>query len=133
VRDEALGCSLGLIIPERLRARHWAGYRNVMDTSESRYGRGDVLAVPGVGKDGPRISLEFTITPLRNEGGRMLGMVAVMRDVTTRFEGNCAHFGRSSPNARNRASQDNLRGPFFIIGLSARVLEFSPLRYRTLD
>jgi PAS domain S-box-containing protein len=85
-RHEALGRSLDLIIPERLRAHHWAGYRNVMDVGESRYGRGDVLAVPGMRKDGSRISWEFTITPLRNDDGRMLGMVAVMRDVTTRFE-----------------------------------------------
>jgi len=85
-RDEALGRSLDLIIPERLRARHWAGYRHVMDTGQSRYGRGDVLAVPGMVKDGSRISLEFTITPLRDEDGRMLGMLAVLRDVTTRFE-----------------------------------------------
>jgi PAS domain S-box-containing protein len=85
-RDEALGRSLDLIIPERLQARHWAGYRHVLETGESRYGRGDVLAVPAVRKDGSRVSLEFTITPLRDEDGRMVGMVAVMRDVTTRFE-----------------------------------------------
>jgi PAS domain S-box-containing protein len=84
--DEALGRSLDLIIPERLRARHWAGYRQVMDTGESRYGRGDVLAVPGMRKDGSRISLEFTVTLLRDEDGRMLGIMALMRDVTTRFE-----------------------------------------------
>jgi PAS domain S-box-containing protein len=84
--DEALGRSLDLIIPERLRARHWAGYRQVMDTGESRYGRGDVLAVPGLRKDGSRISLEFTVTLLRDEDGRMLGIIALMRDVTTRFE-----------------------------------------------
>jgi PAS domain S-box-containing protein len=85
-RDVALGRSLDLIIPERLQARHWAGYRHVLETGESRYGRGDVLAVPAVRKDGSRVSLEFTITPLRDEDGRMVGMVAVMRDVTTRFE-----------------------------------------------
>jgi PAS domain S-box-containing protein len=85
-RDEALGRSLDLIIPERLQARHWAGYRHVLETGESRYGRGDVLAVPAVRKDGSRVSLEFTITPLRDEDGRMVGVVAVMRDVTTRFE-----------------------------------------------
>jgi PAS domain S-box-containing protein len=85
-RDEALGRLLDLIIPEGLRARHWAGYCDVMDTGESWYGRGDVLAVPGMREDGSRISLEFTITPLRGEDGRMLALVAVMRDVTTRIE-----------------------------------------------
>src|SRR5215471_14495668 len=58
---EATGQTLDIIIPERLRARHWSGYRHVIETGESRYGEGDLLAVPGVRKDGSRISLEFTI------------------------------------------------------------------------
>ena len=33
-----------------------------------------------------RISLEFTIVPLRDETGQMIGMAAIMRDVTARFE-----------------------------------------------
>ena len=35
-RDEALGRSLDLIVPERLRARHWEGYARVMATGQSR-------------------------------------------------------------------------------------------------
>jgi PAS domain S-box-containing protein len=84
--DEALGQSLDLIIPERLRARHWEGFRRVMATGESHYGAGDLLSVPGVRKDGQRISLEFTIVPLKDAQGRMWGLAAVMRDVTSRFE-----------------------------------------------
>jgi PAS domain S-box-containing protein len=83
---DAMGKSLDIIIPERLRARHWRGYRQVMATGESRYGHGDVLAVPGMRKDGTRVSLEFTIVPVRDETSRMIGMVAIMRDVTARFE-----------------------------------------------
>ncbi len=84
--DEALGQSLDLIIPERLRAGHWAGFHRVMATGESRYGEGDLLSVPGIRKDGQRISLEFTIVPLKDGHGRMQGIAAVMRDVTARFE-----------------------------------------------
>ena len=83
---DAIGQSLDIIIPERLRARHWQGYRQVMVTGESRYGHGDVLAVPGLRKDGTGISLEFTIVPIRDETGQMIGMAAIMRDVTVRFE-----------------------------------------------
>ena len=71
--SEAIGQSLDIIIPDRLRERHWAGYRQVMATGESRYGHGDVLAVPGIRKDGTRVSLEFTIVPLRDGGGAMIG------------------------------------------------------------
>jgi PAS domain S-box-containing protein len=84
--DEALGQSLDLIIPERLRARHWEGFRHVMATGESHYGAGDLLSVPGLRQDGQRISLEFTIVPLKDERGQMQGLAAVMRDVTSRFE-----------------------------------------------
>jgi len=84
--EEALGQSLDLIIPKRLRARHWQGFRTVMETGRSRYGEGDLLSVPGLHKDGRRISLEFTIIPLRDAAGRLEGIASVMRDVTSRFE-----------------------------------------------
>ena len=35
---EALGQSLDLIIPDRLRDRHWQGYEHVMKGGKSRYG-----------------------------------------------------------------------------------------------
>jgi PAS domain S-box-containing protein len=86
VDGEAIGQSLDLIVPERLRQRHWDGFRRTMETGHSRYGEGDVLAVPAVRKDGATISVEFTIVPLKTEEGSMSGMVAIMRDVTQRFE-----------------------------------------------
>lgn len=84
--DDAIGRSLDIIIPERLRARHWDGYRHVIEGGASRYGAGDVLAVPGITKYGAMISLEFTIIPLHDRSGRLIGLAAIMRDVTKRFE-----------------------------------------------
>ncbi len=84
--EEALGRSLDLIVPEKQRERHWAGYRRVMQTGETRYGDGDLLAVPGVRKDGARISLEFTIAPVHDRQGQIEGLLAILRDVTGRFE-----------------------------------------------
>jgi PAS domain S-box-containing protein len=83
---EAVGQSLDLIIPEKLRARHWQGYGHVMATGHSRYGEGDLLSVPALTKDGRRISVEFTIVMLRDEHGTAIGMASIMRDSTTRFE-----------------------------------------------
>jgi PAS domain S-box-containing protein len=85
-KADAIGSSLDLIIPERLRAAHWTGYREVMRTGVSRYGEGDLLSVPSLTRDGARISVEFTIVPLADPVGGMLGTVAVLRDVTSRFE-----------------------------------------------
>jgi PAS domain S-box-containing protein len=84
--DEAVDQSLDLIIPERLRARHRQSFHEVMRTGKSRYGEGDLLSVPGVHKDGQRISLEFTTMPFKDDQNRIIGMTAVMRDVTARFE-----------------------------------------------
>lgn len=83
--SEAMGQSLDLIIPENLRARHWDGFHRVMQTGTSRYGHGDLLSVPGLTKEGRRISVEFTIVMLRDDEG-ITGTVAVLRDVTRRFE-----------------------------------------------
>jgi len=100
---EAIGRSLDLIIPERLRQRHWDGYRHTMATGESRYGAGDLLAVPSLHKNGTTISIEFTVVPLKSDGGEMIGIVAVMRDASKRFEEvralrrKLADAGKSSP------------------------------------
>lgn len=83
---DAIGRSLDIIIPTRLRKRHWDGYRRVMEGGESRYGEGAVLAVPGVARDGRQLSLEFTIVPLRDGSSELIGFAAIMRDVTERFE-----------------------------------------------
>jgi hypothetical protein len=36
--------------------------------------------------DGKRISIEFTIVPFRDNHARMIGIAAMLRDVTARFE-----------------------------------------------
>jgi PAS domain S-box-containing protein len=84
-RVEAIGQSLDIIIPQNLRPRHWTGYTQTMHTGRTRYGAEDVLAVPALRKDGRRISIEFTIVPFRNIDGIMIGIAAVLRDVTKRF------------------------------------------------
>lgn len=83
--DEVLGQSLDLIIPDKLRGRHWDGYREVMATGVTRYGR-ELLAVPGIRKDGTRISLEFSIALVRGATGDLQGAVAILRDVTARWQ-----------------------------------------------
>lgn len=82
--EEAVGQSLDLIIPERQREAHWRGYGKAMLNGASKYGS-ETLAVPAVTKDGERISIEFTINLLRDGDGKVLGPVAVVRDVTARW------------------------------------------------
>lgn len=80
-KEAALGRSLDLIIPERLRARHWQGYHQTMATGETRYGR-QLLRVPALKGDGEQFSSEFSIVLVQDESGQPLGVAAILRDVS---------------------------------------------------
>jgi PAS domain S-box-containing protein len=84
--DEALGRPLEIIIPENLRRRHDHGFHETMATGVTRYGAGDLLAVPALTRDGRRISIEFSVVLLRDAQGTPEGVAAILRDVTARFE-----------------------------------------------
>lgn len=81
---EALGQSLDLITPERLRSRHWEGYNKSMATGTTRYGN-DLLRVPATHKDGRAMSIAFTVAMLFNPEHKVDAVVAIIRDETTRF------------------------------------------------
>ena len=84
-RDAAVGASLDLIIPERLRARHWAGWRGAMSTGRTKYAEGQLLSVPAVHAEGRRLSIEFSIQLLEGSNREVEWVVAVIRDATERF------------------------------------------------
>ena len=81
--SEALGVSLDLIIPEKLRDRHWKGYRHSMATGTTKYGD-TMLSVPATHQDGRRLSIEFSVALLRDEAGAIVGISAIMREVSER-------------------------------------------------
>jgi len=81
--DEAVGRDLDLIIPEKLRDRHSKGYRQTMATGYTRYGD-SLLSVPAMHRDGHRLSIEFSVALLRDETGDIVGISAIMREVTER-------------------------------------------------
>jgi PAS domain S-box-containing protein len=83
--SEALGRSLDLITPERLRQRHWEGYHKSMDTGTTKYGN-DLLRVPATHKDGRSMSIAFTVAMLFAPDGAVSAVVAVIRDETQRFQ-----------------------------------------------
>jgi PAS domain S-box-containing protein len=82
---DAIGQTLDIIVPDNLRDRHWTGYREVMATGETAYA-GRTLAVPALRADGTRISVEFTVTLLLGDDGRVAAIAAIMRDVTEQWE-----------------------------------------------
>ena len=83
--EEAIGRSMDLVIPEKHRATHWEGYDRVMKTGVSKYGN-TVLAVPALTKDGRRVSIEFSVVLLKSPNGGVVGIAAILQDVTQRWE-----------------------------------------------
>ena len=81
---EALGRSLDLIVPERFRAAHWAGYRRAMAEGRTKYAR-QALPTRSQRKDGVAIYVELTFAILRDASGQVLGALAHARDITERY------------------------------------------------
>jgi PAS domain S-box-containing protein len=79
--SEAIGKSLDIIIPEKLRGRHWEGYYKVMASGQSKY-RSDLLSVPALHREGQRLSVDFSIVMLKDEQGHVTGIASLMRDMT---------------------------------------------------
>jgi PAS domain S-box-containing protein len=84
-QEEALGHSLDMIVPERLRKRHGEGYDHSMATGTTRYGN-DVLRVPAIDKQGRPMSIAFTVAMLHGPDGKVNAIAAVIRDETQRFQ-----------------------------------------------
>ena len=79
---EAIGQSLDLIIPERLRDRHWDGYHQTMRTGRTSYGD-RLLEVPALHRDGRTLSIAFTVTLLRTDDEEQpTAIAALIRDDT---------------------------------------------------
>ena len=106
---EALGNSLDLIIPQRLRERHWAGYGKTMASGETRYAR-DVMRVPAVHKDGRALSIAFTVGLLYGPQREVKGIVAVIRDEATRYAEERSLRRRMAELERNMAHERSLGG-----------------------
>lgn len=83
--QEALGRTLDLIVPDRLRHRHNVGFAKSMETGTTRYGN-DLLKVPATHKNGKTLSIAFTVAMLVDQDGHVSGVAALIRDETQRFQ-----------------------------------------------
>jgi PAS domain S-box-containing protein len=82
---EATGVMLDLIIPERLRDLHWAGYRRAMASGATRL-LGRPTITRALHKSGARLYVEMSFAVVRDVAGDVVGSVAVARDATAEFE-----------------------------------------------
>ena len=83
-KQEAIGQSLDIIIPQKQQARHWEGYHITMASGITKYGT-SVLRVPAVHKDGHTLSIAFTVSLMRDADQKVTAIVAIVRDEWVKF------------------------------------------------
>ena len=83
--SEMLGGSLDPIIPEHLRAAHWAGFNAAMSSGCTKL-QGHPTLTRAVHKNGHKLYVEMTFALVKEKNGPAMGSVAVARDVTEKVE-----------------------------------------------
>jgi PAS domain S-box-containing protein len=80
-REEAIGQSLNLMIPERFRPAHDAGFARAIANGHLRTGT-RVLRTRSNHKSGQRLYVDFTFALLKDASGTVVGVYALARDAT---------------------------------------------------
>lgn len=82
--NEVLGHSLDVIIPERMRAAHWAGYRRAIAAGHASHAN-QVRTTRSLHKDGRKLYVDLSFGVVADPAGRVEGSVAMGRDVSERY------------------------------------------------
>ena len=82
---EAIGQSLDIIIPERLREAHWRGFHAAIASGKTRL-NGRPTVTRALHKSGATLYVEMSFAMVCNTAGEVIGSVAVARDATERVQ-----------------------------------------------
>jgi PAS domain S-box-containing protein len=83
--EAAVGANLDLIIPERFRDGHWAGFERALESGDLRQA-GRALPTRSAHADGRTIYVELTFALLHAGGAEVAGVLCAARDITERME-----------------------------------------------
>ena len=81
--SEAIGSPLDMIVPQRLKASHAAGFREAVRAGHLK-SHGEVMTTRANHKYGCRLYVDFSFGILKDAQGALIGVFAVGRDVTAR-------------------------------------------------
>ncbi|MFJ7566083.1 PAS domain-containing protein [Herminiimonas sp. NPDC097707] len=81
---DVIGGPLDIIIPERMLAAHNKGFDHAVSTGEMKYVN-KVLTTRSMHKDGSQIYIDMSFGVVHDPDGKILGALAVARDITERF------------------------------------------------
>ena len=76
--DEAIGQSLDIIIPERLRRAHWKAFFEAVERGDTLPGRRPART-KALSRDGDSIYIEMSFAMAHNANGSVIGSIAVAR------------------------------------------------------
>ena len=82
---EAIGQSLDIIIPERLREAHWRGFHAAIASGRTRL-NGRPTVTRALHKSGATLYVEMSFAMVCATTGEVIGSVAVARDATERVQ-----------------------------------------------
>jgi len=82
---EAIGQSLDIIIPERLREAHWRGFNAAIASGRTRL-NGRPTVTRALHKSGATLYVEMSFAMVCATSGKVIGSVAVARDATERVQ-----------------------------------------------
>jgi len=78
--EEAVGKSADLIIPERFRAAHNAGYANAISQGKSKF-EGSSMKAKAIKNDGTKIIINVRMSMIKDENSNAVGMLAVAEKI----------------------------------------------------
>lgn len=81
---DVIGGPLDIIIPERMLQAHNNGFNHAVSTGEMKYVN-KVLTTRSMHKDGTRIYVDMSFGLVRDNDGKVMGALAIARDITERF------------------------------------------------
>jgi len=81
---EVIGGTLDVIIPERLVQGHNNGFNHAMATNQMKYVN-KVLTTRSMHKDGSKLYVELSFGMVHDPDGKILGALAIARDITERY------------------------------------------------
>jgi PAS domain S-box-containing protein len=79
---DVIGASLDVIIPERFREAHWAGFRRAIAAGHARH---MVRTTRATHRFGNTLYVDLSFALVKDASGSVIGSVAVGRDCSDRF------------------------------------------------
>lgn len=82
--EDAVGQSLDIIIPEKMRKAHWEGYDKAIAHGDTISGRGSRIT-RALHKSGQNLYVDMSFAMVKDQSGQLIGSLAVARDATERY------------------------------------------------